>query len=59
MSGNRMKNMKISENYVEMNVMFWYSIVVGMDGGGNILEIIFGEIPFSKSEGGLWDRKHG
>ncbi len=29
MSGNRMKNMKISENYVEMNVMFWYSIVVG------------------------------
>lgn len=34
MSGNRMKNMKISENYVEMNVMFWYSIVVGIDGGG-------------------------
>lgn len=43
MSGNRMKKMKISENYVEMNVMFWYSIVVGR-WRGDILEIIFGEI---------------
>ena len=58
MSGNRMKKMKISENYVEMNVMFWYSIVVGR-WRGDILEIIFGEIPFSKSEGGLWDSKRG
>ena len=41
MPENKEKKKKNSENYVEINVMFWYSIVVGMDGGGNILEIIF------------------